>query len=142
MSKHQVIEHHGIVKSVEGREVSVRILQTSACAACAAAHLCHSSDTREKEVTAYCMSRCMPSVGEEVTVVGTIRQGLWATLWAYVVPLALLILILMIATSLTNSEGIGAVSALCSLIPYYIILYFLRDKFQRRLMFVIKDNIQ
>lgn len=136
--KAQIIKHQGIVESVDGHQVCVRILQASACSACAAARLCRSSEAKEKVVTAYCAGSTVPVVGEQVTIEGKLSQGLWAIVWAYVLPLVLMIAVLMIVVSMTESEGLGALAAVCSLVPYYTGLYMMRDRFQKRLMFVVQ----
>ena len=78
------------------------------------------------------------SIGQNVTIVGEIGLGLRATLWAYVIPLVLLMVVLMVSASYLNA-GIAALLALASLIPYYIILYAFRNKMQRRFSFRIKS---
>jgi len=137
-NKAQLIKHQGIVEVVSGRKVDVRILQASACSSCAAAQLCRSSEAQEKIVTALCPGEYIPSVGEQVILVGKLSQGMWATVWAYIVPLVLLLAVLMLAIRFTGSEGVAALLALCSLFLYYTVLYFFRDKLQKRLMFVVQ----
>lgn len=43
-----IIKHQGIVENINGSHVMVRIVQTSACAACSAKGHCASADTKEK----------------------------------------------------------------------------------------------
>lgn len=78
-------------------------------------------------------------VGQEVIVVGDIGLGMRATLWAYAVPLVLLMAVLITVGSQTGSEGIAALAALLSLLLYYMVLYMFRDKLQRRFTFKIKS---
>ena len=42
------IKHLGIVENIQGSHLSVRIVQTSACAACSAKGHCSSADSRTK----------------------------------------------------------------------------------------------
>ena len=44
------IKHQGIVENINGSHVMVRIVQTSACAACSAKGHCASADTKEKMI--------------------------------------------------------------------------------------------
>ncbi len=46
-----IIEHHGIVENINGSHLKVRIVQTSACAACSAKGHCALADTKEKLIT-------------------------------------------------------------------------------------------
>lgn len=132
------IEHRGVVERIVSQGVIVSIVQETACAACAAAQLCHSSEKKEKLVEIPCDAPSRYSIGQDVTIVGEIGLGLRATLWAYVIPLVLLMVVLMVSASYLNA-GIAALLALASLIPYYIILYAFRNKMQRRFSFRIKS---
>lgn len=42
------IKHLGIVENIQGSHLSVRIVQTSACAACSAKGYCSSADSKDK----------------------------------------------------------------------------------------------
>ena len=50
---HSQISHSGIIESVAGDCVKVRILQTSACAACKVAAHCSASESKEKIVDVF-----------------------------------------------------------------------------------------
>ena len=76
-------------------------------------------------------------VGQVVTIVGSIGLGLRATLWAYVLPLVLLMCVMIGVAHYTGSEGLAALVSLGSLIPYYILLYLLRGRLQQRFTFQI-----
>ena len=133
------IEHRGVVERVVSHTLIVSIVQDVACSACAAAALCHSVEKKQKlvEVVASDVSRYQ--VGQEVTIVGELGLGLRATLWAYVVPLLLLMLALMLSVHLTGNEGLSAIIALLTLVPYYTLLYLLRGQLQRRFTFRVKS---
>lgn len=137
--KNSQIEHRGVVECVVPHGVRVVIVQETACAACAAASLCHSAEHKEKVVEAHCSDASRYQKGQEVTVVGDVSLGLQAVLWTYVVPLVLLMTVLMGASRLAGSDGVAALAALASLVPYYGVLYLLRDRLQRRFSFRIKE---
>ena len=48
-----VIKHDGVVDSIEGNCIHVRIVQASACAACGAKSLCSAAESKEKIVDVY-----------------------------------------------------------------------------------------
>ena len=137
--RNRQIEHIGTVQRIMDQSVVVSITQEAACSACAAAQLCHSADKQEKSMEIPCVDTARYAVGQSVLVVGELGLGLRATLWAYAVPLVLLMVVLIVVSRATGSEGWGAVSALFSLIPYYIILYILRDRLQRTFTFRLKS---
>ena len=137
--KDRQIEHRGVIESVMQQCVIVSIAQETACSTCVAAQLCHSSDKREKHMEIPCNNASSYRVGQEVTIVGKLGLGLRATFFAYVIPVVLLMTVLIAVARLTGNEGWGAVAALGSLIPYYIILYIFRNHMQRKFTFSIKE---
>lgn len=54
-----------------------------------------------------------------------------------VIPLIILVAVLAIAFVITQSEVSAALFSLCSLIPYYLILYYMREKIRVKLSFHI-----
>jgi len=131
------IQHFGSIERIEGNHIVVRILQASACSSCSAASLCRSSEAKEKEIDVYDTNAADYSVGQHVQVQGTVRQGLQAALWAYVVPLVFMVAVLLIGVRFTGSEGWSALAAVVVLALYYFILYLLRARLQRQLSFQI-----
>jgi len=78
-------------------------------------------------------------VGDLVTVAGSVQQGLKATLWAYVIPL-LLVLASIVATTLIGVEdAIVALVAIVVLAAYYFCLYMVRDRFERKFSFTLVE---
>ena len=138
MNKRQ-IEHLAVAEDILPRAIAVSVARETACAACAAAALCHSAEKQEKRMQIPCADSSLYRVGQEVTIVGSIGLGLRATLWAYVVPLVVLMAVLLAVSWWTEDEGLAALVALASLIPYYIGLYLLRDCLQRTFTFRIKN---
>ncbi len=130
-----MISHMGVVKRVDGLQVRVLITQSSACSACAAAHLCHSAESREKVVEAWAAEGNVPQVGQTVTIRGTVGQGMTAALLAYVFPLVLVVSLLFALVACQMSEAGAAMWALLSLLPYYGLLYLLRGRLARKLTF-------
>ena len=134
------IKHLGIVESIEGLHVRVRIVQVSACSTCSIKGHCNASDMKEKFIDAYNI-QCVPlNVGERVMVCGTTSMGMKAVLLAFAVPFVVLLLSLFIVMSLTEGdELLSAVVSLCALIPYYLIIYRMRSKLSSTFSFTIES---
>ncbi|MFV0290138.1 MAG: SoxR reducing system RseC family protein [Mangrovibacterium sp.] len=132
------ITHEGIIKRIEERKITVGIVSQSSCASCHAKGACMASDTQEKELEIVRYSGDY-RVGERVLVVGKTSQGFYALFYAYVLPFAILMTLLIIMTNLGKSEGFSAGVSLFSLIPYYLVLYAFRNKISRKLEFEIKS---
>ncbi len=134
----QRITHSGVVDSVEDGCVHVRIVQTSACAACKVASYCNASESKEKMIDVYCDNVAAYKVGQQVIVSTSGQVAAKALLWAFGVPFVLLMVVLVLVLLLTGNEGCAALGALVALVPYYIILWLLRDKMREQLAFRIE----
>ena len=135
----QRITHSGLVDSVEDGCIHVRIVQTSACAACKVASYCNAAESKEKMIDVFCDSVAAYKVGQQVTVSTSGQVAAKALLWAFGVPFILLMVVLVLVLLLTGHEGWAALSALVALVPYYIMLWLLRDKMREQLAFRIEQ---
>ena len=138
MDKVETIRHEGIVESIGADGLTVRILQASACSSCEARKLCRSSERKEKLVE---VKGHYPTlqVGDSVTLCGSVRQGLRASVLAYVVPLVLMRVALFAATRLWGEKA-GALVALLTLALYYGVLFLLKDKLGKHFTFRIETD--
>ncbi len=138
MNKVETIRHEGIVESIGAKSCLVRILQASACSSCSARQLCRSSESKEKVIE---VKGHYPTlqVGDNVTLIGSVRQGLRASVLAYVIPLIIMLVALLVGTRL-GGDGIGALAALLFLAIYYGILFLFRDKLDKQFSFKIETN--
>jgi sigma-E factor negative regulatory protein RseC len=138
MSKAETIRHEGIVESLGAEGCTVRILQASACSSCSARQLCRSSESKEKLVE---VKGHYPTlhVGDRVMLVGSVRQGLRASVLAYVVPLIIMLVVLFLVTH-HYGEKLGALAALLALALYYGVLFLLKDKLAGQFSFRIENN--
>ena len=138
MAQRATIKHEGIVESIGTGSCRVRILQASACSSCSARQLCRSSESKEKliEVRGHYPTL---HVGDSVTLTGSVRQGLRASLLAYIVPLILMLVALFIVTRLYG-EAAGALAALLVLMLYYGVLYMFRNKLGKQFEFSLTPN--
>lgn len=133
-----IIKHSGIVERVDGSHISVKIMQTSACAACKVKGYCSSADSQEKIIDIYDPDTYY-KVGEEVMVYATVSMGMQAVLISFIIPFIIIMAVLfgMMAFTLQD-ELLSAVTALMSLIPYYIILYLFRNRLKKKFSFTLK----
>ncbi len=138
MSKAETIRHEGIIESLGAEGCTVRILQASACSSCSARQLCRSSESKEKLVE---VRGHYPTlhVGDRVMLVGFVRQGLQASVLAYVVPLIIMLVVLFLVTH-HYGEKLGALAALLALALYYGVLFLLKDKLAGQFSFRIENN--
>lgn len=136
----QKISHSGIVERIEGDCIKVRIVQTSACAACKVASHCNAAESKMKIVDVFGCDTTNYSTGQEVTVWASRDVANRALLLGFGVPFLLLVCVLLIALRLTANEGLAALWALGSLVPYYFALWLLRNRIQRGISFQIEEK--
>ena len=125
------IRHEGVVHSIDGQRVTVRILQTSACSGCQASRICRAAESKEKLVEVDMSDAERLSVGQNVTVVASERMGMAAVLLAFGLPLLLLLSALIAAMRMTGSEKTAAVASIGILVPYYIVLFLCRSRIKK-----------
>ena len=133
------IRHSGVIDSIAGGKVRVRILQQSACAACKVASHCHASETKEKLVDVSCDSVDAYRPGQEVLVTASRQVAFRATLLAFIVPLIILMVVLVVAIRATGSEAVAALSALGALMLWYSLLWLLRSMISSQVSFQIEE---
>ncbi len=131
------IRHGGVVDAVHGQIVTVRILQASACSGCHAAGICRASESKEKLVQVECPDASSYQIGQSVTVMGTERLAVRAVMMAFGMPLLLMLAALVAAIAFTGSEKTAAAAAFLVLVPYYLVLFLLRNRIKKEFIFKI-----
>ena len=134
----QSITHPGIIDHIDREKILVKVLAESACASCHAKGYCSMGETKEKMVEVDSTQGKNWKSGDEVMVVMDRTLGSKAVLLAYVIPLAVLLGSVILLVILLGNEGLAALIALGLLVPYYLLLYFFRDRFQREFRFRIE----
>ena len=132
------IKHLGIVENIQGSHLSVRIVQTSACAACSAKGHCSSADSKDKIIDIIDTAASSYRVGEKVMVIGETSMGMMAVVLAFIIPFVLLIFSLFLFMALMENELYSALLSLAILIPYYFILWLNKTRMKQHFSFTIK----
>lgn len=134
------IKHRGIVEKIDGSHVVVRIVQTSACSACSAKGLCNASESKEKQIDVYEVN---PSyrIGEEVVLCGSTSMGMRAVFLAFGIPVLILLAALFVTMRVTDGDALfSAVVALLAVVPYYLVIYLMKNKLNKTFSFVIEKQ--
>ncbi len=133
------IEHRGIIEAIDGIWLKVSIQQMSACASCKVAKHCSASEQKTKHVDV-CDAEVASSmqIGDEVKVLASLSTGYQAVWLGFGVPLVLMLVVIFAMANVQPDETIAALAGIGILIPYYIVIYFLRDKLKRKFSFRIE----
>ena len=132
------ISHSGVIEEIQGSNVKVRIVQTSACAACKVAGYCNAAEKKEKIIDVQNVDATSYTLGQTVTVSTSGQVAARALLWAFGLPFVVLIVVLISVLWFTKDEGLAAISALLALVPYYLIIWTQRNKLREQLSFTIE----
>ena len=134
------ISHTGIIEAIEGGMMKVRIVQTSACAACKVASHCSAAESKEKTVEVYAPKAAeRHQVGDDVVVTMSERNGRDAVIIAFVIPLVIMLAVMAIARWLTGNDGLAALAGVLSLVPYYLTVFFFKGKLAKKFAFDIEN---
>lgn len=136
----EVIKHKAEIVSVTNGIAQVKIVQQSACSACHAKSVCHVSENKEKMLDVPTGGQSF-APGESVSVEGSTRMGLKAVLYAFVIPMILLIGVVALSINLGGwSDSLAALCGLAVMGVYYFVLFLLKEKFRREFVFrIVKE---
>jgi len=132
------IKHSGVIENIMGDSVQVRIVQTSACAACKVAGYCNASESKEKLVDVYHADTRHLKVGDVVMVTASTQVAAHALLLGFGLPFVVLVAVLVAVLLITGNEGAAALSGLAALVPYYAVLFLFRNRIRDKLSFSIE----
>ena len=152
-SKREMIKHDGIIIALnEDGTALVRIVQTSACAACKAKAMCASAESAEKEMTVVLLgengkvktennSTQSYHVGDTVEVMVQQKMGWKAVMLAYLLPFFVMLAVMFIGNAIwaVREEILGTV-ALCAMALYYLVLGMFKDKLQKEFSFTARKK--
>ena len=134
-----VIEHSATVTAVDGETVMVEIASRSACATCCLKDGCGIFNCRLHSLQIYSPTPERYQPGQTVMVVIAESRGWAAVLFAYVLPLILVLSTLAVTWIFTADETAAAIYSLTILIPYYLVLRLFHKSFTRHFSFKIRD---
>lgn len=131
------IQHTGIIQEIRGNLIFVKIVQQSACAGCHAKTMCAASESKERLIEITDNTGTF-HVNETVELYGKNSLGLQAVFLAFVIPVIIVLAVVAIGTSCQWNETTSGIAGISLLIPYYGILYLLRNKLKKKFVFTLK----
>lgn len=125
----RMIKHEGVVSKISNSIVTVSLKGNINCEACNAKAACGVSESNSKEIEFSNLTQSL-KLNENVEVLLKKNLGLKAVFWAYVFPFILMLTVLLIASTLFK-EWIAGLLSIAILIPYYFMLYVLKNSFKK-----------
>ncbi|MGE5420275.1 MAG: SoxR reducing system RseC family protein [Chloroflexota bacterium] len=131
-----VINHEGVVTGNSGTSVTISISSQSACAGCHAKGSCNMLGTEEKIVEVKGNYNVKP--GDVVSVLMSRSMGFAALALGYLLPFLVVLSILVLMISLRVPELTAGLLSIGALLPYFLILYFFRERLREKFVFTLK----
>lgn len=133
----ELIRHSGTIVKIEKSYLHVSIIAKSACNSCRAKTMCNPGDLKEKIVEIKVSDTSKYQLGQELQVGMSQSNGNLAVILGYVMPFVLLIGSLLIFSQIIYNEAVVGILTLFILIPYYISLYFFRNRLKKTFQFLL-----
>lgn len=130
----------GIVRAVNGDEITVEVIVSSACSGCHAKSICIPSDRRQERIVVKNTRNEQYEIGETVELLLETSAGNKAVLIAYVLPLLVLMVLLFGCYAFTNKELLSVGVSLLGVILYYLILKTVGKSLDRKIIFGIRKR--
>lgn len=140
MAKKNEIVHPGKVIEMTPDFTTVEITVSSACASCHAKSLCGMSEEQDKVIMLPTDPYAAYNVGDEVQVCTRMSMGLKAAWISYVIPLAVLMVLILTLTSVGVNEFISAGVSIGGVGLYYFMIWLFRKRLQNEFVFYIRNN--
>ena len=135
----EYVHHEGVVLRVDGNRAQVEIVQTSACQACKARHMCLSSESKSKLIDAVMAEPVR--AGEQVEVSVRERLAWRAVVVAYVLPFLVVVGVITVVSVWTNWDDAAAGGlAIAAVALYYLVLSGFRNRLQRQFSFTVRKR--
>ena len=132
------ISHEGRIVEITPDFTSVEIVSHSACSACHAKGLCGFSESETKLVMVPTDPYTERQVGDMVNLVLKPSMGLKAVWISYVVPLAVLMVLILVLSRFVESEVWVAAGSLAGVVVYYLVIWLQRDRLKNEFVFHIR----
>ena len=130
------ISHIGIVQSVDGQEVTVKMTVESACAACHAKSLCGVSDSKDKIVRAVNVSDAHFEVGEKVNVEMRQSLAMKAIVICYLLPFIVLLTTFCVMSYFCQNELVNVLVTFAAVAAYFFFIWLFNHKIERNVTFI------
>ena len=140
MAKKNEIIHSGKILEITPDFTTVQILVSSACASCHAKAMCGMSEEEEKVIMVPTDPYADHKAGDEVQVMTKMSMGLKAVWISYVIPLAILMILILSLSGVIGNEVYRALVAIGGVAVYYFFIWLFREKLSNEFTFYIKNN--
>ena len=137
MAKKNEIVHSGKVIEINPDFTTVEIMVSSACSECHAKGLCGMSEMEEKVIMVPTDPYEPRNIGDIVQVKTKMTMGLKAVWISYVIPLAVLMILILSLSAVIENEFLRGGIAIAGVGLYYFVIWLLKDRLSDQFEFYI-----
>ena len=119
---------------------TVQIVVSSACSSCHAKGLCGMSEEEDKVIMVPTDPYAEYNAGDEVKVKTKMTMGLKAVWISYVIPLAVLMILILSLHSVIGNDLFTGLAAIGGVALYYFCVWLFRERLQNEFVFYIDNN--
>ena len=138
MAKKNEIRHTGKIIEITPEYTTVQIVVSSACSSCHSKALCGMSEDKEKVIMVPTDPYALHKAGDEVEVFTKMSMGMKAVWISYVIPLAILMILILTLSEIFDNQMVCGLSAVGGVAIYYLIIWLLRSRLESEFTFYIK----
>lgn len=136
--KKNEITHRGKIIDITPDFTTIEIIASSACSSCHAKNLCGMSEDKEKHIMLPTDPYATHQIGDEVEVCTKMTMGLKAVWISYVIPLAVLMILILSLHGVFETEVFRGLAAIAGVGVYYFIIWLFRERLKNEFTFYIK----
>ena len=132
------IVHTGRIVEITPDYTTVEIIASSACSTCHAKNLCGMSEDQEKMIMVPTNGFDEYQVGDHVQVLTKMTMGLKAVWISYVIPLAVLMILILSLSAVLENEFLCGLLSIAGVALYYFGIWLFKDRLSNEFVFYIK----
>lgn len=140
MSRKNEITHTGKIIEITPDFTTVEIMVSSACSSCHAKGMCGMSEEEEKVIMLPTDPYSEHKVGDEVQVCTKMSMGLKAVWISYVIPLAVLLILILSLSAVFENEYMAGLISIAGVALYYFGIWLFKDRLSDEFVFYIDNN--
>ena len=137
MAKKNESVHSGKIIEINPDFTTVEIMVSSACSECHAKGLCGMSEMEEKVIMVPTDPYEPRQIGDIVQVKTKMTMGLKAVWISYVIPLAVLMILILSLSAVIENEFLRGGIAIAGVGLYYFVIWLLKDRLSDQFEFYI-----
>jgi len=130
----------GVIRKIENGKIEVAITRTAACVSCQLAQTCNTAETKVEYIEIPFQGYVDFRVGDKVEVVIKETKAILAVLYAFIIPILLIVVAIILVNAWLNSESYASLIGLGIGVLYYLVLLLLNDRMKKSFQFTIRKH--